>query len=327
MWITLHKLTILLRSSDGRIRRLWQRLFQGWVHSDGPRTGEPHICLELERVSALPSLPDAPPFFTDEHTQPEGAGVLSVYQDADDFVTLAFQQGAAVSVSLYSGTQDHAPVASGLITDAALEHGCLEDITFTSLAPLLRRRNYYLVHAFAASKDGRALLIVGPSGSGKTTTGLSLLLHGWKLLANDVLLLEERPDGVYALPTPGEIGIRPGTLELLPPLRSWLGRRQPIDGAYTLSGAEAVRGKWSEAVPIAAVCFPEIEKREVSVAHPEKAAVVLARLMEESVDRWDRAMLSRHMSLLQTVSQQAQAYTLRLGADVIELPQLLACLI
>ena len=34
-------------------------------------------------------------------------------------------------------------------------------ILFNGLAPVLRRHGYYMVHGFAASKGGRALLLVG----------------------------------------------------------------------------------------------------------------------------------------------------------------------
>jgi serine kinase of HPr protein (carbohydrate metabolism regulator) len=65
-----------------------------------------------------------------------------------------------------------------MVTEGVLRNGRFEDVTFTSLAPLLRRHGYYLLHAFAAVKEGHAILLVGPSGSGKTTTGLHLLEAG-----------------------------------------------------------------------------------------------------------------------------------------------------
>jgi hypothetical protein len=50
----------------------------------------------------------------------------------------------------------------------------------------------------------------------------------------------------------------------------------------------------------------------------------MARLMEQSIDRWDEAMFETHMTILQELSQQAAAYTLHLGRDVARLPDLLA---
>ncbi|MCP4423902.1 MAG: hypothetical protein GY803_05365, partial [Chloroflexi bacterium] len=214
MFLALHDLTILLESDAAAINQQWRRLFMGW-----PLTPEaqspPDMGLRLALAAALPPLPDSPPFFTDND------GILAVYQNQEGFVKLHYLDGALMNAPVYAGTPDAMPEAAGVLTQQALDYGRFEDITFTSLAPLLRRRGFFLAHAFAAAKNGRAALIVGPSGSGKTTTGLSLLLAGWKLLSNDVLLLQERPDGIYALPTPGTIGIRPQTLDLLPKLRDF----------------------------------------------------------------------------------------------------------
>jgi hypothetical protein len=204
-----------------------------------------------------------------------------------------------------------------------MRHGRFEDITFTSLAPLLRRAGYFLVHAFAAAKDGQGVLSGGPSGSGKTTTGLSLLLDGGQLLANDVLLLQQRADGVYALPTPGAIGIRPPTLRLLPKLRELVG---DLSGSGQIDVTPSLFDwvQWAEPVRVTAVYFPQIESRPQSRLEPQNRAICLAQLMAESVDQWDKAMLLDHMAILQQISQQAAPYILHLGQDAAELPKLLA---
>jgi len=166
------------------------------------------------------------------------------------------------------------------------------------------------------------VLIVGPSGSGKTTTGLSLLLDGWQLLANDVLLLQARPDGIYALPTPGAIGIRPPTLQLLPRLRQLVG---DLSGSGQIDVTPALYDwvEWGAPVRVTAVYFPHIESRPQSSREPLNRAICLARLMAESADQWDTAMLPLHMDILQKLSRQAAPYTLHLGTDVNQLPRLL----
>jgi energy-coupling factor transporter ATP-binding protein EcfA2 len=204
-----------------------------------------------------------------------------------------------------------------------LAYGRLEDITFTSLAPALRRCGYYLVHAFGAVRDGRCVLLIGPSGSGKTTTGLSLILEGWQLLANDTLLIEAREDGIYALSTPGGLTVRPQTLTLLPACRPLLGDAPLLHGGYTLTNQQ-LADPTTTAARITAVYFCQIEDREQSVRRPLSQAVALARLMEQSVDRWDEAMLTQHIAVLHQLSQQTAAYTLHLGRDVPRLPHLFA---
>jgi hypothetical protein len=311
MLLQLHNQHIQLQSDEAIIESAWQQLFRGWLTPDSTAT-KPTMRLHLNLVDALPTPPAEPPFFNDND------GILSVYAGEKGTVVLHFLDGAWVTVPLDGGT-----AVTGTLTPQAMRHGRFEDITFTSLAPLLRRAGCFLVHAFAAAKDDQGVLIVGPSGSGKTTTGLSLLLGGWQLLANDVLLLQTRPDGIYALPTPGAIGIRPPTLKLLPQLRDLVG---DLAGSQQVDVTPALFDwvKWAEGVRVTAVYFPHIESRATSQLEPLNRAICLAQLMAESADQWDAAMLPDHIDILQKLSQQAAPYTLRLGPDVNQLPQLLA---
>ncbi len=315
MFLSLHDLTIQLESDTAVINQQWRQLFTGWNLAD-TAVSKPDMKLQLSLVDALPPLPDSPPFFSDD------IGVLSVYWDEAGWARLHYLDGALVDVPLHSDDPECIPEARGFLTQQALDYGRFEDITLTSLAPLLRRRGYFLVHAFAAAKNGRAALIVGPSGSGKTTTGLSLLLDDWQLLSNDALLLQERPDGIYALASPGAIGIRPQTLELLPKLRPLVGHLA-VRGQTDVTQALLSVVNWSEAARVTAVHFPQIEQRPQSILSPQNRAICLAQLMAESVDQWDTAVLPAHMTLLQKLSQQATPTILRLGQDVEQLPTLL----
>lgn len=311
MQLHLHKLTISLESDQPLLRRHWRRLFAGWL-AQAPQRRHSDLCLQLTLADTLPPLPETAPYFTD--AQSKNAGILSVYRTAVNEALLHYQDGALVRVPL------DAPVAAqsvirGVATEQVLQHGRFEDVTFTSLAPVLRRHGYFLVHAFAAGKNGRCVLIVGPTGSGKTTTGLSLLLRGWQLLANDVVLLEARPDGIYALPTPGDVGIRPHTFELLPALRA-LAKTVAAPGPVTVPAQQLIDGRWSPPQRVTAVVTPRIEGGDGSRLAPQPRAICLSRLMEESIDRWDEATLLDHIDVLEAVTTQATPYTLHLGRDL-----------
>jgi hypothetical protein len=311
MFLHLHKLRIALQSEDVLIQQQWQQLLAGWIGA--AETAD--MTLQLQLTNELPPLPAGAPFFTDSHHLPDSVGILSAYEQAGG-VLLHYLDGGLVQVPL---TAVPHPCASGVVLPAVMAYGRFEDVTFTSLAPLLRRRGYYLVHAFAACKDGRCVLIVGPSGSGKTTTGLSLLLAGWQLLSNDMVLLEERRDGVYALPTPGGVSIRQQSLTLLPGLQAIIGDIPLVNGKYELIGQQLVNGRWPEAARITAVYFPQIEERQETAVSPHSPALCLAQLMEESMDRWDGATFMDHMNILQKISQQAAAYRLHLSPNLSQL--------
>jgi hypothetical protein len=61
---------------------------------------------------------------------------------------------------------------------------------------------YLTVHAAALERDGRALLLPAPSGSGKSTLCAGLLFSGWRLLSDELALIDTRSGHVVALPRP-----------------------------------------------------------------------------------------------------------------------------
>jgi hypothetical protein len=303
MRFALHRLVIELAGEAEPLRRGWSLIWAGWPQAD--INPSPDVSLHLKLVDSLPPLPSSEPYFRD------GSGILSVYRGAEqNTAVLHYLDGALVTVPL--GTPTGPVQIEGAVTELALRNGRLEDVTFTSLAPLLRRYGYYLLHAFAVVKEDHCILLVGPSGSGKTTTGLHLLEQGWQLLANDVVLLERREDGIYALPTPGAVSIRPGTLTLLPGLATKLEIIDlPLVRPITISNQQLTGGRWGEAARVTAVYFPQLSHTPEPIS-PLPAAFQLAQLMAESIDRWDEAALSGHMHLLESLSRQAQGYQLTL---------------
>jgi len=320
MLLRFHDLTIELCSADAPVTAQWAELFTGWPAA--PAAAYPAVCLELAWRDSLPPLPPASPVFTDQDLHKAVPAILTVYSGGDDTVHLHFHDAGLVTVPLKPAREGEKQSAHGVVLPASRQNGRFEDVTFTSLAPLLRRHGYFLLHAFAAVKDGQALLLVGESGSGKTTTGLRLLLDGWQLLSNDVVLLQARPDGIYALATPDMVTIRPFTLQLLPELRRFLAY-PPADQPVVLQAATLTDGRWASPAPVKTIYFPQITGDAHSTAAPLSRAVCLARLMEQSIDQWDTAVFDPHFSLLQRLSQQAAPYTLRLGTDVDQFSRLL----
>jgi HprK-related kinase A len=61
---------------------------------------------------------------------------------------------------------------------------------------------YLIVHAASVEKCGHALLLPGPPGSGKSTLCAGLLSRGWRLLSDELTLLEFPTANVVPLPRP-----------------------------------------------------------------------------------------------------------------------------
>lgn len=279
-----------LQTEQIALRQFFTAVFAGFERDATPQL-QPPIRLQARLTPQPPQMPSTPDF-VDANTECAVQGVNGRFH-------LTFRAGGTTLVDLDANT------LSLTVLEDALQNGRLQDMLFTGLAPLLRRQGVYLVHAFAAARDGECLLLVGPSGSGKTTAGLSLLAAGWQFVANDVVALERRGDSICAWRTPGPPSVRPSTWTLLP---------RPT---HLLTAAP------SAAYPIRTLVFPHITPATLSQLTPQPRGVALATLMQESVDRWDGATLRAHLALLQQVCVQTAVYTLASGPDVALWPQLL----
>ncbi|SHE93246.1 hypothetical protein SAMN05444392_10519 [Seinonella peptonophila] len=71
----------------------------------------------------------------------------------------------------------------------------------------MERKGFFLLHAAAVEKDGKAILLCGDKGAGKTTMMLGLLAAGYNLISNDKVYvgIENRKVKIYTWP--GPVGI------------------------------------------------------------------------------------------------------------------------
>jgi hypothetical protein len=78
-----------------------------------------------------------------------------------------------------------------------------------ALSFALVRSGFEPFHATCVVINGEAVAFVGDSGFGKSSLAAYFLNSGDKLLTDDLLLLQERPEGYLAYPGPPRIKLRP----------------------------------------------------------------------------------------------------------------------
>ncbi len=301
-------LHITFTSHSPLVEQMMFRWRGNWQGQNAAAT--PTLEFHLHQVNALPGLPETTLLFMTQTPAP-----LTIYQGKTGGLWLVFPEGGLVELHTHGAV---GRAGQAWVTTEFLHSGRFEDLLWVALAPLLRQVGLFLAHGFAAASPDQAqtILLVGRSGSGKTTTGLALLEAGWHYLANDVVLLQTRPDGVYALPTPGDIiTVRPKTLDLLPGLRPQThfppGQKGQVQVHKMACG-------WGKPGRVTTVYFPHVAGVATTI-RPLSKAIAWSKLMEESVDRWDAAALPAHLELLSQLTQQARLFDLRLGPDVGEL--------
>lgn len=90
-----------------------------------------------------------------------------------------------------------------VIPDAAplpLSMGVLAAEMGMNLQMALGQRRYLLLHASAAERDGKALLMTGMSGAGKSTLAALLMARGWRLMGDEFALVDPTTGLVHGFP-------------------------------------------------------------------------------------------------------------------------------
>lgn len=334
MEFLLDSIPVRLVYTDPDISAILDLLFRGWpvvwnrshsCYSEPKNHPKPaSVCFYLEIQDQPPEKPAGRPRFQDViHTLIETKGFLSLYQVQDEII-LYFEDGVMVRLPRLEELDSGEIEIHANLSREVLHASRLEDIIFAGLAPFLRRQGYYLVHGFGATSNHGATLIIGPSNSGKTTAGLGLLMAGWGYLANDVVLLKREVDGIYALPTPGAVGMTAMTIRMLPDLQRRMKHNSGQDffGKVYSAVTDFVTG-WSKPARVNMICHPQIRHGQSTELIKANQAMILAWLLESSVDRWDAPELDNHIKFLEELVEQAAVYILESGQQIDAWPALI----
>lgn len=73
--------------------------------------------------------------------------------------------------------------------------------------------NWLTIHAAVLEKDGGAVLLPAPPGSGKSTLCAALMLNGWRLLSDEMALLD--PVTGFVTPAPRPVSLKNASIDVI----------------------------------------------------------------------------------------------------------------
>lgn len=72
---------------------------------------------------------------------------------------------------------------------------------------------YLLIHAATIERDGRAVVLPAPPGSGKSTLSAGLVHRGWRLLSDELALLDMQSGLIYGMARP--VNLKNASIEVI----------------------------------------------------------------------------------------------------------------
>lgn len=297
MRFDLHGLAVELTSNEALVQERIGATFSS--RPNIPVAVSPTLRFHLDLRATIPPAPDGEPVYTERD--------LIHYHIHPPLVIAHFPRYGQLRIDL-----ERATIHGEIIPSAITTYGVFEDLVAIGLSPLLRRRGKFLLHAFAASHEGRAALLVGGIGAGKTTTGIALVRAGWRLLSNDSPLLDAATTNVLSYP--GLFSAYAGTLRRFPELHPLL-PTTPAQHKISFAAESIYPNVWTESAAPGIILFPHVETIPGHRATRLTAPDTLRLLLPHSVERWDTEMIPQHLALLTQLTAAAPAYDLALAPD------------
>lgn len=178
-----------------------------------------------------------------------------------------------------------------------------------------------VMHAAVVERNGHALVLPGEPGSGKSTLCAELSLSGWRLLSDELTIID--PETRRIQPVPRPISLKEGSIDLI-------ARRHP-DATITDPISETRKGaiayvkppqaaieRRAEAVPLRTVLFPTFA---ADATEAEVEPVTRARTLAKLLDNCFNVGLLGHQGfeVLAEVVAGAESFQARYGdmSDVI----------
>jgi hypothetical protein len=205
-----------------------------------------------------------------------------------------------------------------------LQSAALTRVVTYALSAALRRCGLFELHSGAVvnPQTGAGVLILGPSGSGKSTLTVHLATSGWPFLTDDVLALSDEGNAVHAWPLRRCFAVTAETFKASNLLRA----RAPLDyksaqpaDKKQFTPHDVFEVAFRENCIPRTLFFPQVTRAERSQVSVLSRGETMARLIRMNPwSSYDRHTAVEHMAILTALVQQARAYSLSAGSDLLE---------
>jgi hypothetical protein len=187
-----------------------------------------------------------------------------------------------------------------------------------ALFECMKRRGRFALHAAAAARHGRGVLVPGTSGAGKSTLSVTLVRAGFDFLSDDTVFLSKIAEGIWVSAFPDEVDVTPNTVSLIPelghlssqPIRP--GREKHAFRVEDVYGVNPVAG----CRPVAFLS-PRVEVG----SSPELIALAPSSALFEltaNIMLTDPVATQAHLDMLAELARTVPCYTFRTGGDLDE---------
>lgn len=139
----------------------------------------------------------------------------------------------------------------------------------------MHAHQYLIIHAAVVEKNGGAAILPAPPGSGKSTLTAGLVLSGWRLLSDELALIDRRSGLIHPLPRP--ISLKNESIPLIRAFNAEAFINRPSHDtakgtvAHMRPPTESVRRQHEPARP-AWVIFPKWSAGSATALTPRSAA-------------------------------------------------------
>lgn len=323
----IHGTHVAITAEADTSRQLADRLLEYFHTISGPNGTILEISVhQVSGSEDLPRVPESARLLYSSYSARTGdapsLGAWSVYRHAEGEM-VQFRGVASVSVQS-PGTRAFIHLAEPVDPENDDLLYCLH----FGLVEVLKRRGLFTIHAAALERDEQGVLIAGASGQGKTTACLSLARAGYRCLADDHPFLRNDGGqiGIYAFPEP--MAVTDVTRCMIPELGSADTAFQPADNKLSFH-LEDVYGAnaWARTAVSRVILFPQVIDWPTSYVEPVSKAQCLQELLLHGFRALNRDVAAAHFHLLARLADQAPAYRLFLGANVLALPDLIGPLL